>query len=352
MVPPPEVRPSGLEDQRRRRLRLPQCRRRRGTAGCIFCNVRSFSPSRRGPPRRSPPRSTTPRRHLRRRNAAEHFIAYFQPGTNTYAPVDRLRAAFEEALAQPQVVGLAIGTRPDCVPDDVLDLLAELAQRTWLVVELGLQSVHDRSLAWIGRGHDYAAFVDAAERCRRRGLAIGAHVILGLPGESRDDMLATAQEIGRLGIHSVKLHNLYAVRDTPLADAVAAGTIRLPEFDEYIGYVADFLEAIPPGCVVDRLCGDAPPQYLIAPHGPRTNRPSALRSRASWPAAEVTAGGPLHRAFSRRTRAAIAPLSISLARRLLLLSRDRSGSDGRWPGVLGPPYRPAKAPGERKVRAP
>ena len=246
-------------------FRCPNVDDAAGTGGCIFCNVRSFSPSRRGRVSSITTQIDDAARHLRRRNGAEHFIAYFQPATNTYAPVERLRAVYQEALVHPQVVGLAIGTRPDCVPEDVLDLLAELAGRTWLVVEYGLQSVHDRSLAWIGRGHDYAAFLDAVERSRRRGLAIGAHVILGLPGESREDMLATAREIGRLAIHSVKLHNLYAVRDTPLADAVAAGTVRLPGLDEYIGYVADFLEAIPPGCVVDRLCGDAPPQYLIAP---------------------------------------------------------------------------------------
>jgi uncharacterized protein len=246
-------------------FRCPNVDGAAGTAGCIFCNIRSFSPSRRGPPRPITTQIDDAARHFRRRNGVEHFIAYFQPGTNTYAPVARLRAVYEEALAHPRVVGLAIGTRPDCVPEDVLDLLAELAGRTWLVVEYGLQSANDRSLTWIGRGHDYATFVDAAERSRRRGLAIGAHVILGLPGEGREDMLATAREIGRLAIHSVKLHNLYAVRDTRLADAVAAGTVRLPELDEYIGYVADFLEAIPPGCVVDRLCGDAPPQYLIAP---------------------------------------------------------------------------------------
>jgi radical SAM protein (TIGR01212 family) len=246
-------------------FRCPNVESPAGTGGCIFCNIPSFSPSRRGPPRPITAQIDDAARRLRGRCRAEHFVAYFQPATNTYAPVERLRAAYEEALAHPQVVGLAIGTRPDCVPEEVLDLLAELSQRTWLVIEYGLQSVHDRSLAWLRRGHDYAAFLDAIERSHRRGLAIGAHVILGLPGERREDMLATAREVARLPIHSVKLHNLYAVKDTPLADAVAAGSVRLPELDEYIGYVVDFLEAIPGECVVDRLCGDAPPQYLIAP---------------------------------------------------------------------------------------
>jgi radical SAM protein (TIGR01212 family) len=259
-----------------------------GTGGCIFCNVRSFSPSRRGPPRSIAEQLDDGARRLGRQHGVEHFVAYFQPATNTYAPVERLRALYEEALAHAQVVGLAIGTRPDCVPDDVLDLLAEIAQRTWLVVEYGLQSAHDRSLVWLHRGHDYATFLDAVGRSHCRGLAICVHVILGLPGEGPEDMLATAREVARLPIHSVKLHNLYAVKDTPLAAAVAEGAVRLSGLDEYIGYAADFLEAIPPGCVVDRLCGDAPPEYLIAPEwcrdksAVRAGIEAELARRDSW----------------------------------------------------------------------
>ncbi len=203
---------------------------------------------------------------LSARYAAGGFVAYFQPGTNTYAPVDSLRSVFEEALAHPKVVGLAIGTRPDCVPDDVLDLLAELSKRTYLVVEYGLQSIHNRSLDWIRRGHDFQAFVDAYKRSRKRNLRVGVHVILGLPGETSEDMLATARELAGLEIHSVKLHNLYAVHNTPLADMVARGEVELPQFDEYVNRVVDFLELLPPDCVIDRLSGDAPPRYLVGPH--------------------------------------------------------------------------------------
>ncbi len=236
-----------------------------GTGGCTFCNIRSFSPSRRLPGLSITRQIDEGIRRLRWRREIDRFIAYFQPATNTYAPVERLRALYEEAAAHPAVVGLAIGTRPDCVPDEVLGLLAELAADTWLCVEYGLQSIHDRSLDWLNRGHHYDAFLDAVERSRRRDLNVGAHVILGLPGETAEDMAATARELARLGVHSVKIHNLYAVEQTPLADAVAAGAVRLPAFEEYIGYVVDFLEAISPDCVVERLCGDAPPEYLIAP---------------------------------------------------------------------------------------
>ena len=192
-------------------------------------------------------------------------MAYFQPGTNTYGPIDRLRLAYQEATSHPDVVGLAIGTRPDCVGEEILDLLADLARRTWVVVEYGLQTIHDRTLDLLNRGHHYDAFLDAYRRTRRRNLDVAVHVILGLPGESREDMRATARELARLEIHSVKLHNLYAVRNTVLADQVAAGRVRLPEFHEYVGYVVDFLEELPGDVVIERLCGDAPPEYLVGP---------------------------------------------------------------------------------------
>src|SRR5204863_4356501 len=148
------------------------------------------------------------------------FLAYFQPATNTYAPVDRLRPLYEEALAHPQVVGLVIGTRPDCVPDDVLALIEELATEYYVAVEYGMQTMHDRSLDWMNRGHHHDATIDAIERSRGRGFEICGHVILGLPGESHEDMLATAREIARLRLDAVKIHNLYAVKNTPLADQV------------------------------------------------------------------------------------------------------------------------------------
>jgi len=236
-----------------------------GTAGCIFCNVRSYSPSRRLHLTSITKQLDEGIRRIRRRHGVDRFLAYFQPATNTYAPVGRLRELWEEALRHPQVVGLVVGTRPDCVPDEVLDLLAEFAQRTWLSVEYGLQTIHDRSLDWLGRGHDYHAFLDAVRRTRERGLRIGAHVILGLPCETRDQMLATARELARLGIDSVKLHNLYVARDTPLAHMLDAGEVQLPGREEYVGYVVDFLEELPPDCVIDRLSADCPPEYLVAP---------------------------------------------------------------------------------------
>jgi len=235
------------------------------TGGCTFCDNRSFSPSRRIPRQSIREQIDHGITGLKRRYRCDHFMAYFQPATNTYAAVDVLRPLYEEALAHPQVVALAIGTRPDCVPDEVLDLLEEFAQRTYLSVEYGLQTCHDKSLDWMNRGHHHDVSVDAIERSRNRGFEICAHVILGLPGESHDDMMETALEINRLGVDAVKIHNLYAVRNTPLGDQVAEGEIRLMGRDDYVTMLVDFLEVLSPAMVVERISGDAPPDYLVGP---------------------------------------------------------------------------------------
>jgi len=235
------------------------------TNGCIFCDPESFSPSRRLKAHGITEQLDLGVRRLRRRHGAERFVAYFQPGTNTYGPLDRLHAAYREAADYPGVVGLAIGTRPDCAGKEVLDILAELNARQWVVVEYGLQTIHDRSLDWLGRGHHADAFWDACRRTRRRRIDVGVHLILGLPGESSEDIRATARALAQCDIHSVKLHNLYAVRNTQLSDEVASGKVRLLEMDEYVGYIVDFLEELPVGVVVERLCGDAPPEYFLGP---------------------------------------------------------------------------------------
>jgi radical SAM protein (TIGR01212 family) len=233
--------------------------------GCTFCDNRSFSPSRRVPRTNIAGQIDEGIRRIKWRYDADRFLAYFQPATNTYAPVERLRPLYEQAIAHPQVVGLAIGTRPDCVPDDVLDLLTEIAGRTYLSVEYGIQTIHDRSLDWMNRGHHYDASVDAIERSRGRGFEICAHVMLGLPGESHVDMMATAAEVARLGVDAIKIHNLYAVKRTPLADQVEAGQVTLMGRDEYVATVVDFLERLPPTCIVERVSGEAPPDYLVGP---------------------------------------------------------------------------------------
>ena len=200
-----------------------------------------------------------------RKYKAALFIAYFQSYSNTYAPVEQLRKLYDEALAVPDVVGLIVGTRPDCLPEETLDLLASYAERCYFWLELGLQSPLDRTLAAIGRGHDLASFTAAVAGCRKRGIRVCAHVILGLPGESREEMLSGAEFLNDAGVAGVKIHLLHVMRGTRLASQYLAGEVRMLDRDEYVGLVCDFLERLDPGIVVQRLTGDGNREDLIAP---------------------------------------------------------------------------------------
>lgn len=233
--------------------------------GCVFCDNRSFSPSRRLPKQSILDQIDEGIRRLKLRYKCDDFIAYFQPATNTYAPVERLRPLYEEALTHPKVIGMAIGTRPDCVPEDVMQLLEEMAGQTELTVEYGMQTIHDRSLDWMNRGHHHDAFLDAMQRSRNKGFEICAHVILGLPGETHDDMLATARELARIGVDAVKIHNLYAVKNTPMGEQVERGELEMMSLRDYITTLVDFLELTPPNVVIERVSGEAPPDYFIGP---------------------------------------------------------------------------------------
>ncbi len=235
------------------------------TGGCVYCDNRSFSPNRRLPRTSITAQVERGVELLGRRYNADRFLAYFQAATNTHAPLERLRRLYDEALTHPQMVGLAVGTRPDSVPDPVLDLLQGYAPDRHVCLELGLQTMHDRSLDWMNRGHHYDAFLDAVSRCQGRGLDLCVHVILGLPGETHADMLATADALAGLPVHGVKIHNLHVVRGTPMEAMYHAGEVRMLERDAYVSLVCDFLERLPATLVVHRLNGDAPPDYLVAP---------------------------------------------------------------------------------------
>jgi radical SAM protein (TIGR01212 family) len=236
-----------------------------GTAGCIYCGGAgsgSFGIAR-GLPVAA--QLEAGKEVMVRKYKAGKFIAYFQSYSNTYAPLARLAALYDEALAVADVVGLIAGTRPDCLPEEVVDLLAAYHRRTYFWLELGLQSPHDRTLARLNRGHDFATFADAVERCRQRGLRVCAHVILGLPGETRAEMLATPQLLNDLGVDGVKLHLLHVMQGTRLAELHARGEVPLLSRDDYVGLVCDFLERLDPRIVVQRLTGDGGRDYLVAP---------------------------------------------------------------------------------------
>ena len=235
--------------------------------GCNFCDNRSFSPSRRVRLERVSEQLTSGIASVRRRyKQVKGFLAYFQPATNTYAPVDQLEEVFRLALRQHEdVVGLAVGTRPDCVPDSVLDLLQSIAEDHYVSVEYGMQTIHQTGLDWMNRAHTHEHLINAMDRSRGRGFECCVHVILGIPGESHAMMMQTADEVVRLGFDAVKLHNLYAVEGTPLGEEVKSRKIQMMERDDYVNTVVDFLERLSPTTIVERISGEAPPNYLIAP---------------------------------------------------------------------------------------
>lgn len=233
--------------------------------GCIYCNARGSGT---GAHRRGvsiTEQLENGKIFLSKRYKAEKFIAYFQAFTNTYAPLDILKKRYQEALAVEDVVGLSIGTRPDCIDDAILDILQEYAKTRLIWIEYGLQSANDKTLARIRRGHDYNAFVTAVRKTRNRGLHICAHVILGLPGETRQDMLETATAISRLGIDGVKIHLLYVIKGTPLEKWYLNGEYRCLEQSEYAEIVCDVLERLPRSMVIQRLTGDPHREELVAP---------------------------------------------------------------------------------------
>ncbi len=237
----------------------------RGRGGCLYCNPRGS-----GTGAWSKGLSLTAQLEagaagLARRYGAQKFIAYFQGFTNTYGPRERLKALYDEALAFPGVVGLSIGTRPDCLEDGVLQLLAGYARTRLLWLELGLQSAHDETLRRLNRGHDAACFAEAVRRAAAFGLEVVAHVILGLPGEGPEEMAATARFLAGLPLQGVKLHLLYVVEGSALARLYREGAYEPLTEEGFVQAAVDFLEHLPPGFVIHRLTGDPHPQELLAP---------------------------------------------------------------------------------------
>ena len=235
------------------------------TGGCIYCNARGSGTGAHARGISISDQLINAKAYLAGRYKAKKFIAYFQSFSNTYAPAHRLKALYDEALAVEDVVGLSIGTRPDCINAEILDLLQGYARHHLVWLEYGLQSANDVTLSAINRGHDVRCFQEAVVATRNRGIKICAHVILGLPGENRSDMLHTARTIADLGIDGVKLHLLYVIRGTRLESQFQQGAYHCLRQQEYIELVCDFLERIPAEMIIQRLTGDPHPEELVAP---------------------------------------------------------------------------------------
>ena len=258
------------------------------TGGCIFCNARGSGTGAFSRGLTITDQVAQGKKFLARRYKAKKFLVYFQSFSNTYAPVDKLQTLYDEALDDEDVVGLSIGTRPDCVDRPVLELLQGYAGRRLIWIEYGLQSASDKTLEFINRGHDVRSFENAVKATSNRGIKICAHVIIGLPGETRKDILNTAGAISDLGIDGVKLHLLYVVKGTPLEALYRKGDYRCLEQQEYVDLVCDFLEHIPPQMVIQRLTGDPHPEELAAPQWSRRKTDTlriineTLEKRNSW----------------------------------------------------------------------
>jgi len=239
----------------------------RGTGGCTYCNNKTFKPTYCNLENSVSSQLEKGVAFFRKRYDSIKFLAYFQAYSNTYAPIEDLRKLYEEALAYPGVIGLVIATRNDCLDNEVLDYLQAISEKYYVMVELGIESVQDDTLKAINRGHTWEESVRALEETSKRGIHNCAHMILGLPGESRDDLLQQADIISRLPIENLKLHQLQIHKGTVMAKQYAdtPGMFHLFSVDEYQELVVDYLERLNPEIIVERFVSSAPPDMLIAP---------------------------------------------------------------------------------------
>ena len=234
---------------------------------------------------------------LKSRYKAQKFIAYFQSFSNTYGPYEKLKGLYEEALAIEDVVGLSIGTRPDCIDESILMLLEGYSRDYLVWIEYGIQSIHNRTLDLINRGHDLDTFKRAVEATKNRGIKICTHVILGLPFEDRSDMIATARAIASMGIDGIKIHLLYVIKGTKMEKLYAEGRYRCLEQEEYANLVCDFLELLPPDMVIQRLTGDPHSEELVAPEWALRKNETLSRIKSILDARDSRQGKSFDQAF-------------------------------------------------------
>ena len=236
------------------------------TGGCIYCDNRTFNPSYCQRRHSVTQQLEEGKRFFAHKYPDMKYLAYFQAFTNTYAPLSQLKALYEEALQVDDIVGIVIGTRPDCVSDELLDYLAELNQRTFVLVEYGIESANNDTLLRINRGHSFEQSQEAIQRTHQRGLLTGAHIILGLPGEDAAESLRQASIISSLPIDILKIHQMQIIRGTRLAEEFAANPFHIYTVDEYIQLIAEYIQRLRPDLILERFVSQSPKKLLIAPH--------------------------------------------------------------------------------------
>jgi uncharacterized protein len=268
--------------------------------GCTYCNNSSFRPPSliKSDPIRERVREGI--EYIRKRFDARKFIVYFQPFSNTYAETEYLRQLYSDAIDHPEVVGLAIGTRPDCVDEEKIRMIDEIAQRIFVSLEFGVESIYDDTLRRVNRGHDYGAFLRAIESIRHRSIHVGAHIILGFPWETREQWLATADEMSRVGVDALKIHQLHVVRGTALAAEYTRQPFRVFEYEEYLDLLCDFVERLDPQIVIERMFGEAPLGLLIAPHWRRNKNQLMVDIKRKFEQRDVRQGRRQINSFERQ----------------------------------------------------
>ncbi|MCP4553535.1 MAG: TIGR01212 family radical SAM protein [Bacteroidetes bacterium] len=236
--------------------------------GCTFCDNDAFNPSYCDPEKSVKQQiSEGIEFHQKRYRRANKYLAYFQAYSNTYADIAHLKTLYEEALFFSEVIGLVIGTRPDCISDSLLDYLAELSEKYYIILEFGIESCYDKTLLRINRGHTFQQSVDAIQLTASKGIRTGAHLVFGLPRESREEMLKQAEMISELPINNVKFHQLQIVKNTKMAEEFKHSPNAFDFFDlpDYVEFIIDFLERLNPEIVVERFAGEVPPRFLAGP---------------------------------------------------------------------------------------
>ena len=236
-----------------------------GFGGCTFCNNQTFNPAYCQPTKSITQQLQEGKEFFARKYPAMKYLAYFQAYTNTYGELEHLKEMYEEALRVPDVVGLVIGTRPDCVPPSLLDYLAELNRRTFLIIEYGIESANEETLLRIHRGHTYALSEEIVKQTAALGIRVGAHIILGFPWESREELMRQADKIAQLPLSTLKLHQLQIIRGTALAQEYQQHPWSLPTAEEYIDLVLEYIAHLPASLVLERFVSQSPPKYVIAP---------------------------------------------------------------------------------------
>jgi radical SAM protein (TIGR01212 family) len=239
----------------------------KGRGGCTYCNHQSFTPDYCKPQLSITQQLQSGIDFFSRKYKTQDYLAYFQTYTNTYGDLEKIKAAFTEAASFPNVKGLVIGTRPDCIPDELIDFLEKMAAEKMIAVELGVESTLDKTLERINRCHTFSDTVKAYERLKNKGIYLGAHLILGLPGESREEMLHHATVISELPIDTLKIHQLQIIKHTLMATEYLQHpeSFNLFDADEYLEFIIDFLSLLRKDIVIDRFISESPEEMIIAP---------------------------------------------------------------------------------------